>query len=82
MTSSLRMFLLIYNAFALGNNMCYILDQIENRGRLEGKEEGRQEIILKMLESNLPDEQIKTYTGVTPKELEKIKEKVACAVTE
>ena len=70
--------------------MCYILDQIENRGinkgrlegRQEGKEEGRQEIILKMLKNDFTDEQIKACTDVTYQELEKIKEKVACAVTE
>ena len=73
--------------------MCYILDQIENRGINKGIKQGlkqgveqgsaetKEEIILKMLEDNLPDENIKQYTGVTTEELEKIKEKLACTVT-
>ena len=73
--------------------MCYILDQIENRGINKGIKQGlkqgveqgsaekQEEIVLKMLENNFTEEQIKTCTGVTSKELEKIKEKLACTVT-
>ena len=66
--------------------MCFVMEDAHNRGKAEGKAEGiaekQEEIILKMLKDNLPDEQIKAYTGVTSEELEKIKEKLACAVTE
>ena len=67
------------------HNMCFVMEDAHNRGREQGRAEGiaenREEIILKMLEDNLPDENIKQYTGVTTEELEKIKEKLACTVT-
>ena len=56
-----------------GNNMCYILDQVENRGIKQGKAETTEAIVLKMLENNYTDAQIKQITSVTSKELKAIK---------
>ena len=63
-----------------GNNMCYVVDQFVNKGIKQGKAEGKAEtteaIVLKMLEDNVPDANIKQYTGVTSKELKAIKAKL------
>ena len=62
--------------------MCYILDQVEGRGIEKGKKEGRQEakeeIILKMIENNLSDAEIKQYTGASLKTIKELKAKLVC----
>lgn len=59
-----------------GNNMCYVVDQFVNKGIKQGKAETTEAIVLKMLEDNVPDANIKQYTGVTSKELKAIKAKL------
>lgn len=67
------------------NNMCELLDRIENRGIAIGKEEGRsegrneskEEIILKMIEKNYDDNEIMQITGASEEKIKELKEKEA-----
>ena len=64
------------------NNMCDFLDKIENEGIEKGIEKGRnqnmEQIILKMLENNLTEEQIILYTGASKDKIKEMKEKLVC----
>ena len=57
--------------------LCEVVDKIINKGRLEGRFEGKQEVIRNLIESNVGSlEQIATWVKLPVEEVQKIAEKV------
>lgn len=60
-----------------GVTMCEVVDKIINKGRLEGRFEGKQEVIRNLIESNVGSlEQIAAWVKLPVEEVQKIAEKV------
>lgn len=59
-----------------GISMCNIVQEIQDKGKEEGKEEGREEVIVGMIEADMPIEQIASIAKVSVDYVSQLKEKL------